>query len=189
MPKGREKTSCTVIVGVSASIAAYRSCDLILEMRKRSWRVVPVLSRDAHHFITPLTLQALAGSEVYQNFFEPEGRGKPVHIDLVNAANAMVLAPASADLIARVSLGLADDLLSCMVLAAGCPVVVAPAMNERMYANPVTREHIARLKARGFTIVEPVEGRLVCGEFAKGHIAPNEEIMKAVSKILGKSSS
>src|SRR5688572_16314055 len=128
----------TVVLGVSGSIAAYRACDLILDLKKDGVKVVPVLSKDAHHFVTPLTLQSLAASEVVENFFSLEGRIKPVHIELAKAADLIVIAPASADIIARMSLGLADDVLSCTVLAAVSPVLVVPAMNDKMYENPAT---------------------------------------------------
>ncbi len=174
-----------MILGVSASIAAYKACDLIRELRKKNITVIPVLSKDAHHFVTPLTIQTLAGSTVRQEFFGVQDHSGPVHLDILKEAKLILLAPATADLIARVSMGLADDLLSCMVLAAECPVIVAPAMNGNMYKNAVTQEHVARLKARKFTFVGPVEGDLACGECARGHIASTEEIVKTAGKSLG----
>ena len=178
----KKKIQKTVVLGISASIAAFRMCDLILELKAKGLRVLPVLSKDAHHFVAPLTVQSLAAEPVYQDFFSVEGRYKPVHIELARAADCIVLSPASADLIARVSLGLADDLLSCTVLASGCPVVVVPAMNDKMYENAATQEHVGRLKKRGFDVIEPVEGRLVCTDFAMGHIASNEVILKRILK-------
>jgi phosphopantothenoylcysteine decarboxylase/phosphopantothenate--cysteine ligase len=175
----------TVVLGVSASIAAYAACDLILDLKKEGVRVIPVLSKDAHHFVTPLALQSLAGHEVVQDFFSLEGRTKPVHIELAKAADLIVIAPASADIIARISLGLADDVLSCTVLAATSPVIVVPAMNDKMYENPATQEHLGRLRKRGFTIVDPVVGDLVCSDNAMGHIASNDVILGHIRKQLG----
>lgn len=177
-------TSATIVLGVTGSISAYRACDLVLEMRERGWDVIPVLSKDAHHFVTPLTLESLAGREIYQDFFAVPGRPKPIHIELAKAADAIVIAPASADIIARMSLGLADDILSCTVLAAMSPVVVVPAMNDKMYANSVTQEHVERLKKRGFRFVDPVVGKLVCSDRAMGHIAGNAAILNAVGAVL-----
>jgi phosphopantothenoylcysteine decarboxylase/phosphopantothenate--cysteine ligase len=181
----RDNGHPTVVLGVSASIAAYTVCDLILELKKEGVRVIPVLSKDAHHFITPLALQSLAGHEVVQDFFSLEGRTKPVHIELAKAADVIVIAPASADILARISLGLADDALSCTVLAAVSPVIVVPAMNDKMYENPATQEHLARLRKRGYAIVEPVVGDLVCTDNAMGHIAPKEVILGEIQKALG----
>lgn len=175
----------TVLLGISGSIAAYRMCDLILDLREEGIRVVPVFSRDAHHFVTPLMIQSLASEEVYGDMFLVPGRVKPVHIELAKAADLILLAPATADIIARSSLGLADDLLSATVLAASSPVIFAPAMNDRMYANPATQEHIERLKKRGYRFIEPIVGKLVCSDRACGHIADNAVILKTVLASLG----
>ncbi len=174
----------TVVLGITASIAAHRACDLILDLKEEGVRVVPVLSKDAHHFVTPLTVQSLAAEEVYQDMFSLTGRTKPVHIELAKQADVILVAPASADLLARVSLGLADDLLGAVLLAAVGPIIIVPAMNDRMYAHPATQEHLGRLRKRGVRIIEPVEGKLVCSDRAFGHIAPNAVILKAVLSIL-----
>lgn len=174
----------TVLLGISGSIAAFRMCDLILELKKKGIRVIPVLSKDAHHFVTPLTLQSLAASEVYADFFSTGTRLKPVHIELAKQADLIVVSPASADIIARLSLGLADDLLSCTVLASLSPVMVVPAMNEKMYENPATQENIGRLRKRGFVILDPVKGDLVCSDNAMGHIASNEAIFNRIMELL-----
>lgn len=182
MNKGN--VSGTVLLGITGSVAAFRMCDLILDLKKNGIRVVPVLSRDAHHFVAPLTLQSLAGSQVYTEFFSLEGRPKPVHIELAKEADLIVVSPATADIIARMSLGLADDLLSCTVLAAQCKIMVVPAMNDKMYQNPVTQEHLVRLGQRGFVIIGPVKGDLVCGDVAPGHIASNEMILARIMEEL-----
>ena len=174
----------TVVLGVSGSIAAFRMCDLILDLKQDGVKVIPVLSKDAHHFVTALTLQSLAGNEAVESFFSLEGRAKPVHIELAKAADLIVISPASADILARISLGLADDVLSCTVLAAVSPVMVVPAMNDKMYENPATQEHIARLKKRGYSVIDPVKGDLVCSDNAMGHIASNDVIRREIHKIL-----
>ena len=182
----KETPQETVVLGITASVAAYRVCDLILELREKGIGVIPVLSKDAHHFVTPLLVQSLAGHEVYQDLFSLPGRVKPVHIELAREADCIVVAPASADVIARMSLGLADDLLTCVVLAAACPLIVAPAMNDKMYENPLTQEHLGRLRKRGALIIEPVVGKLVCSDRALGHIAPNDVILRHILSTLKK---
>ncbi len=180
------KSKGTVLLGISGSIAAYRMCDLILDLREAGVRVIPVLSRDAHHFVTPLSIQSLAAEEVYQDMFSLPSRVKPVHIELAKAADLILISPASADIIARVSLGLTEDLRGATVLAAMSPVIVVPAMNDHMYANPATQEHLERLKKRGYRIIEPIEGKLVCSDKAFGHIADNAVILKTVLAALGR---
>lgn len=176
----------TVILGVSASIAAYTACDLARELRTKGAKVVPVLSRDAHHFVTPLSLESVCNHEVYQDFFQVPGRPKPIHIELAKAADVLVVAPASADILARLSLGLADDIITCVALATEAAIIVAPAMNDKMLAHPATREHLARLKERGVQIIDPVVGELVCTGQAMGHIADKSVIVAAVLAALKK---
>lgn len=176
----------TVVLGISASISAYTACDLIRELRAKGVKVMPVLSRDAHHFVTPLAVQSVANHTVYQDFFSVPGRTTPVHIELAKAADVIVVSPASADVIARLSLGLADDILTCAVLASEAPVIIAPAMNDKMWANPVTQEHVGRLTKRGFEFVGPVVGELVCVGQAMGHIAENSMIVKSIMAALQK---
>jgi len=170
----------TVVLGVSASIAAYTACDLVRELRAKDLKVIPVLTRDAHHFVTPLSLESVANHEVYQNFFQVEGRPKPIHIELAKQADVIAIAPASADVIARLSLGLADDILTCAVLATEAAIVIAPAMNGKMYSHPATREHVERLKGRGVVFVDPIVGELVCTGQAMGHIAEQSTIVAAI---------
>lgn len=170
----------TVLLGVTASVAAYRACDLILDLKEKGYRVRPVPTRDAGHFVTPLLLQSLSGEEVVTDFFGLPGRVTPVHIELAKSADVIVVAPASADFVAKMRAGIADELLLCALLAATCPVIIAPAMNDHMYAHPATRENIEVLQKRGVRILEPVEGRLVCTDWAKGHIAATADIVEAV---------
>ena len=169
-----------ILLGVSGSIAAYRACDLITELRRAGFAVTVAMTKDAHHFITPLTLQSFAGSEVVQDFFSLAGRAKPVHIALARQSDAILVSPASADILAKLAHGFADDLLACTVLAATCPVLVAPAMNEKMLENPFTRENLKRLEKNGVRVIAPVKGHLVCEEEGLGHLADNAAILKAV---------
>ena len=173
-----------ILLGVTASIAAYRACDLIIELREAGYAVKVVMTRDAHHFITALSLQSFSGEEVVEDFFSVPGRVKPVHIELAKNSDLILIAPATADVIAKLAHGLADDVLTCTVLASRSPVVIVPAMNERMYENPFTQENIQRLQKAGMTFVPPIEGHLVCSDHGMGHLAENASILKAVAERL-----
>jgi len=183
MAKSEEKKH-TIILGVTGSIAAFRACDLILDLKKSGVEVIPVMSRDAHHFVTPLALRSLAMREVYSEMFDPAACSRPVHTELVKQAQLIVVCPASADILARMRAGLADDLLSCVLLAAASPVLVVPAMNEKMYAHPATKENLEVLKKRGVHVLEPGEGRLVCGDYGKGHLPSSEKILAKIRGLL-----
>jgi len=178
------KSKGTILLGISGSIAAYRMCDLILDLREAGVRVIPVLSRDAHHFVTPLSIQSLAAEEVYQDMFSLPSRVKPVHIELAKNSDLILIAPATADVIAKLAHGIADDVLTCTVLASTAPVVIVPAMNEKMYENVFTQENIQRLKKVGMTFVPPIEGHLVCSDHGMGHLAENKTILKVVASKL-----
>ena len=175
-----------IVLGVSSSIAAYRALDLITELRDAGMEVTVLMTKDAHHFVTPLSLQSFAGTPVIQDFFSIEGRVKPVHIELAKKADLILVAPASADIIAKMAHGLADDVLTCTVLASEAPLVIAPAMNEKMYFKKVTHENIATLKKHGAVFVEPIEGHLVCSDQGMGHLAENKSILAAVKRCLPK---
>ncbi len=174
------KDKKNVLLGVSASISAYRACDLITDLRSAGFNVKVVMTKDAHHFITPLTLQSFSGNEVIQDFFSVPGRTTPVHIELARECNLILVAPATADIIAKLAHGLADDVLSCAALASEAPLVIVPAMNEKMYAHKFTRENIKRLKDNGAKIIPPIHGHLACSVEGMGHIAENKDILQAV---------
>lgn len=173
-----------ILLGVSASISAYMACDIITALRDAGCTVTVVMTRDAHHFITPLSLQSFAGREVIDDFFALQGRTKPIHIELAQNSDLILVAPASADVIAKLAHGLADDVLTCTVLASEAPLVIAPAMNEKMYKNRFTQENIERLKKAGATIIPPIEGRLVCMDRGMGHLAEVPTIVKAARAAL-----
>ena len=173
-----------ILLGVTASISAYKVCDLITELRTQNFSVTAVMTHDAHHFITPLVLESFTANDVVEDFFSVKGRTKPIHIELAKKSDLFLIAPATADIIAKLSYGFADDVLSCAVLATQAPVVIAPAMNEKMYFHPATQENIERLKKRGVIFIPPVEGHLVCSDHGMGHIADNAVILKAVQSAL-----
>jgi phosphopantothenoylcysteine synthetase/decarboxylase len=175
-----------ILLGVTSSIAAYRALDLIKLFREQGHTVNVVLTRDAEHFVTPLSLQSFSGTEVVREFFSLEGRVRPIHIELAKKADLILIAPASADILAKLAHGLADDVLTCTVLASEAPLVIAPAMNEKMYYKKVTQENIKKLKEHGAVFVGPIEGHLVCSDIGMGHLAEDESIVKAVKNCLSK---
>lgn len=173
-----------ILLGVSASIAAYTACDLITELRAKDRNVRVVMTKDAHHFMTPLTLQSFSGQEVIQDFFSLYGRVKPVHIELAKNSDLILISPATADIIAKIAHGFADDVLTCTILASDAPVVIVPAMNTKMYENKITQENIKKLEGRGMRFVPPIHGHLVCSDQGMGHIAENASVLKVVDAIL-----
>ncbi|MCA9396178.1 MAG: hypothetical protein KC649_03315 [Candidatus Omnitrophica bacterium] len=177
--------SKTIVLGITASIAAYRACELITAFKKKNIRVIPVLTKDAAKFITPLTVHSLAAEPYIEDYFAAASNVKPIHIEIAKAADCILIAPASADFLAKMRAGFADELLSSVLLASDKPVLAAPAMNDVMYRHPATQENMDVLKKRGVKFIDPIEGRLVCTDHALGHIAENETIIKTALQTLG----
>lgn len=173
-----------VLVGVTASIAAYKSCDIINSLRKSRYEVKVVMSPDATHFITPLTLATLSSNEVITDMFEPPVKWGVLHVSLAEWADLVLIAPASADMISRLACGSANCVLSAAVLSSKAKILIAPAMNEKMYKHKAVQENIARLKKFGYKFVGPKKGRLACGYEGMGHIADVEDIVKTVKVLL-----
>lgn len=181
-PKGLKGK--TVLVCISASIAAYRSCDLVRELRARGAKVICLMTKAAQQFVTPLTFQALSGNPVHSDPFAKDEDWSVLHTKLADEANLILISPATADVIARLAAGFADDLVTSVVLASRAKVLIAPAMNDLMYAHPLTRENIEKLKKIGYHFVSPIEGDLVCGRVGVGHIAEGDVIFKTAAKLL-----
>lgn len=160
----------TVVVGVSGGIAAYKSAELVRELRRIGARVRVVMTRHAQEFITPLTLQTLANEPVATELFDLGQESQIGHIELADSADVLVVAPATANLIGKMAAGLADDLLSTILLATRAPVVLAPAMNVHMLESAVVQENLARLAARGVRVVAPDTGSLACGYEGPGRL-------------------
>jgi len=173
-----------IILGVTASIAAYKSCDIINAFRRSGHEVRVVMSPDAARFITPLTLQALSGGRVVTDMFEPPDEWEILHTSLGEWADLIVIAPATADMISKLACGRADCVLSALVLASRAKVLIAPAMNDRMYNHKATRENIAKLKSFGCSFIGPARGRLACGYKGVGHISEVKDIVLAARKLL-----
>lgn len=176
----------TILHIISGSIAAYKAGDLVQQMREQGGRVVCVMTDSAKHFVTPLVLRALSGGRVYQSedFFSSETPYDVLHTSLAEEADLILIAPASADLLARLAAGMANDLASCIVLATRRPILIAPAMNDQMYAHRITQQNIKKLKDCGYHFIDPIEGQLVCGKEAMGHIADESSILKSLQKLL-----
>lgn len=173
----------TVLIGVSGGVAAYKSCEVLRGLQKAGVRVKVVMSEHATHFVDPLTFRALTNEPVAIGLFD-DPQDPIHHISLAQEADVFLLAPCTANVIAKAAHGIADDLLSTTILATTAPIMVAPAMNVHMYENPATQENIATLKRRGFTFIESEEGYLACGEVGKGRMADPEVIVAAVLKKL-----
>jgi phosphopantothenoylcysteine decarboxylase len=175
----------TILVGVSGSIAAYKAADLVSQLRKLGAEPYVIMTRAAEQFITPMTLQVLSRNPVARSLWD-EGKGwQPGHIELADKADLLLVAPATADLLAKFTHGLADDELTSAYLACRAPVLLAPAMNGKMYSHPATQANIEALRARGHQFIGPEEGLLACGYEGLGRLWPVEKILSRVVDMLG----
>ena len=170
-----------ILLGVTGSIAAYKAAELVRLFVKNGDTVNVIMPPAACEFVRPLTFQTLSRNPVCVEQFAPIVSWKPEHISLAESADLVLVAPASANTIAKMRYGLADNLLTATVLATRAPVVIAPAMNTGMWESPVTQENIAALKARGVTVVEPADGELACGVKGKGRMMDPEQIFQVCS--------
>jgi phosphopantothenoylcysteine decarboxylase/phosphopantothenate--cysteine ligase len=179
-------TKKTVVLGVTGSIAAYKAVDLASKLIQEGATVEVVMTSAASEFVTPLTFRAITGRPVVTDMFELGSEFSIEHVALAERADVVVVAPATADIIARMAAGLADDMVCCTVLATKAPVIIAPAMHAGMYENPITQENIGRLKAGGFTLVGPAYGRLASGLVGPGRFVEVGEILTAVRRVLNR---
>jgi phosphopantothenoylcysteine decarboxylase/phosphopantothenate--cysteine ligase len=169
-----------ILLIIGGGIAAYKSLDLIRKLRERGASVTPVLTRAGTEFVTPLSVSALAGTEVHGDLFDLTKEAEMGHIQLSRSADLLVVAPATADLMAKMAQGRADDLASTLLLATDTPVLVAPTMNVRMWDHPATQRNLATLKADGVSVVGPNKGDMACGEYGPGRMAEPLEIVAAI---------
>ena len=174
-----------ILLIISGGIAAYKSLDLIRRLRERQVGVVPVLTRAAEEFVTPLTVSALAGDKVYRDLFDLTDEAEMGHIELSRAADLVVVAPATADLMAKMAGGHANDLASTLLMATDKPVLIAPAMNVKMWEHPATLRNLATLQVDGIRVVGPAEGAMACGEFGPGRMSEVPEIIAAIEAAFG----
>jgi phosphopantothenoylcysteine decarboxylase/phosphopantothenate--cysteine ligase len=179
-------TDKNIVLGVTGGIAAYKAADLASKLTQAGARVDVVMTESALEFISPLTFRALTHRPVVTSMFELASEFSMEHVALAEAADIVVIAPATANIIAKIAAGIADDMLTCTVLATEAPVVVAPAMNVNMWQNSITQENIGKLKARGFTIVDPEYGRLASGRMGMGRLAEVGNIIGTIQRVLGR---
>ena len=177
-----------IVLGVSGGIAAYKAPDLVRRLRERGAEVQVVLTRGATHFVTPLTFQAVSGRPVRDDLWDEAGEAAMGHIELARWADLVLVSPATADLMARLACGMADDLLTTLCLATEAPLVLAPAMNRVMWAQPATRSNAETLVARGATLLGPGEGDQACGEIGAGRMLEPSELADEVVAALGAAS-
>jgi len=177
-------TKREIILGVTGSIAAYRACDITNCLRQRGYNVTVIMTEEAAHFIGPLTLENLSGNRVVTDMWAPVENYDPLHTRLAEKADLVLIAPATANIIGKIANGICDDILTCTVLAAKAPVIIAPAMNDRMYRHKAVDANIRKLREWGYAFVGPKTGRLACGYSAMGHIADTDDIVEEVKKAL-----
>src|SRR5207253_576005 len=180
-----------IALGVCGGIAAYKAAEIVRLLQDRGIRVQVIMTASAQEFIRPLTFAALSGEKVITSMFAAEAGAEPnidsaiEHIAVAQSIDALVVVPATADVLAKFAQGIANDFLTTLYLATTAPVVVAPAMNVNMWEHPATQENVEALRARGVRIVEPDEGYLACGMTGAGRLAGVEAIARAVCEVLG----
>ena len=181
--KGRK-----VVLGVCGGIAAYKSAYLVRLLQGEECKVQVVMTTNGTRFITPLSLATLSGRPVYTTMWPSEDalqQADIAHIELAEWAEVMVVAPATANCLAKLSCGLADDLLSTTLITVTCPVLLCPAMNMNMYNNPIVQENISFLKDKGYEVMEPGAGQLACKDIGPGRMPEPEEILEEIDRLLG----
>lgn len=174
-----------ILLIVGGGIAAYKACELIRLLKRRGHAVRCVMTEGAGHFVTPMTLAALSEDKVYTSLWDLKDEAEMGHIQLSREADLIVVAPATADLIARMAAGLADDLATTVLLATDTPVLAVPAMNVRMWGHAATRRNVRALRADGVTVIEPDEGPMACGEYGPGRLPEPQAIADAIERHLG----
>ncbi|MBE0479335.1 bifunctional phosphopantothenoylcysteine decarboxylase/phosphopantothenate--cysteine ligase CoaBC [Candidatus Aerophobetes bacterium] len=172
-----------IVLGITGSIAAYKAAEIIRVLKDRGARVFPVMTKSARHFVHPLTFQSICQEKVLLNLFEDKDESLK-HISLSRLADALVIAPATANIIGKIASGIADDILTTTVLATRAPVVIAPAMNEWMYQNPLVQANIAKLKSLGYRFIGPEEGKLACGDEGRGRMSEPGAIVDFLEDVL-----
>jgi phosphopantothenoylcysteine decarboxylase/phosphopantothenate--cysteine ligase len=174
----------TILLGVTGSIAAYKACELVRLLVKAEHEVHVIMTRCGQKFVTPLTFQTLSRNPVAETMFDEPDDWIPGHISLADKADIVVIAPCTANVIAKLAHGLADDLLTSTALATKAPILIAPAMNTGMWENPATQDNIALLTSRGVRMVDSETGELACGTTGKGRMANPELIVQTITQFL-----
>jgi len=176
-----------VLLCVTGGIACYKAADLASRLVRAGAAVTVAMTQAACRFVSPLTFRTLTGRPVHTSLWQTAGGYEVEHVALTEKANLMVIAPATANIIGKLAAGIADDLVSTLALAAAgaCPILLAPAMNSRMWAAPVVQENMKALLTRGCHVIGPAEGRLACGALGPGRMAEPEDILAAIANLLG----
>jgi len=178
------KEKKTIVLGISGSIAAFKSAELASRLVQKGFEVKVIMTEAAEQFITPLTLQVLSCNKVYRGMFEDLDAWEVEHVCLADSASVVLIAPATANCIGKIASGICDDLLTCVVAATKAPVLIAPAMNDGMYENKIIQENIGRLKKNGYRFVGPVKGRLACGRVSVGRMSDVDDIIESVLRLV-----
>lgn len=176
-----------IVIGVCGGIAAYKVCDLVSRLRKAEANVDVIMTEAAVNFINPLTFQSLSSNVVVVDMFKEPNHWEIQHISLGKKADVVLIAPATANIIGKIANGIADDMLTTTVMATKAPVIFAPAMNSSMYENSILQENIYKLKNKGYHFIDPIEGRLACGDIGKGKMAEPESMEEFINKMLNAS--
>jgi phosphopantothenoylcysteine decarboxylase/phosphopantothenate--cysteine ligase len=176
-----------IVLGVTGSIAAYKAAEIASQITQAGAKVNVILTEEAVKFISPVTFRAITGRPVVTEMFDLASEFSIEHVSLAKAADVVVIAPATANAIAKLAAGIADDMLCCTVLATKAPVVIAPAMETNMYNNPVTQDNLHKLRIRNFVIIGPTTGWLASGKEGLGRLADIDDIVEGIRHVLGKS--
>lgn len=172
-----------IVLGVTGSIAAYKACEIVSRLTKEDADVQVLLTKEAAEFVTPLTFQTLSANRVVTDMFDEPEEWEPAHTSMAERADLILIAPATANIIGKLACGICDDILTCVVFASNSPVLIAPAMNGKMYKHDIVQANIARLKRIGYKFIGPVKGRLACGAEDIGHIADVEDIVDEAKRL------
>ncbi|MGQ9695051.1 MAG: bifunctional phosphopantothenoylcysteine decarboxylase/phosphopantothenate--cysteine ligase CoaBC [Thermodesulfobacteriota bacterium] len=173
-----------IILGVTGGIAAYKAAELVRELVQEEAKVHVIMTKNAQAFVTPLTFQTLSGNPVYKELFNLFAEAKVGHVALADMAEIVVIAPATANIIGKIAAGIADDMLTTVVMATKAPVLLAPAMNVHMWENPICQQNVAKLRALRYSFVEPAVGKLACGYEGQGRLAEIPEIIEEIKSLL-----
>ena len=173
-----------LVVGVTGSIAAYKAAEVVSQIVQRGADVHIVMTRSATHFVGPLTFQTIARTRVMVDPFDLENVLDATHVSLTDEADLLLVAPATANVLAKIAHGIADDMLTSLVLAVACPILVAPAMNDRMWKHETVQENLRILRKRGVRCIEPESGFLACGTYAVGRLADPARLFLEIEKCI-----
>lgn len=176
-----------IVLGVTGSIAAYKAAELVRRMKARGWDVTVVMTEAATRFVSELTFQTLSRNKVGHDMFAADGDWEMEHLSFAERADVLVIAPCTANILAKLACGMADDLLTCTALATSAPLVIAPAMNVGMWNNPATRANVQLLRRRGVRFIGPASGELACGARGCGRMAEVETILAGIQRLVGSS--